>query len=322
MISGKRGMSKQHGRKYMGVTGFNLKRSKMKTRFGLPVTIFLFLGIIAFPAAANVTAWEISPQNPNVGDTLIISGTASPEEEVGISISFDKTVPVYLRKYTYEFDNIEVLNFNSFFTVRAEGVEKLNMKTKIFLPKIKSARAENGLATISSSGLPPGEYKVRVKGIAEDGVSVVKLKITSLQKLNSGEDGKFGYRYNTESIPSEVLKIKIGDTEKQVTLKPKINKLSLQPPALSEPQILSLNPETSEVEVLTSTSHGEEGKIYLAQRPRNEDSSLQDTAGEFVSKESIIENRIQEQNNKINFFYLLAGVLVGTGFYLSIRRGR
>jgi len=306
----------------MEVTIFNLNRREVKTGFCLLVTISLFLGTTAFPATASVTTWEISPQNPNVGDTLIISGLASPEEEIGISISFDKTVPVYLRKYTYEFDNIEVLNFNSFFTVRAEGVENLNMRTKIFLPKIKSARAENGLATVSSSGLPPGEYKVRVRGIAEDGVSVVKLKMTSLQKLNSGEDGKFSYRYDTESIHSEVLKIKIGDTEKQVTLKPKINKLPLQPPALSEPQILSMDPETSGAEVLTSTSHEEEGKIYLAQRPRNEDSSLQDTVGELASKESIMENRIQEQHNKINFFYLLAGVLVGTGFYLSIQRER
>ena len=52
-----------------------------------------------------------------------------------VSISFEKTVPVYLGEYTYELENIEVLNFNNLLTIRTEGVESLKVKMKMVLSK-------------------------------------------------------------------------------------------------------------------------------------------------------------------------------------------
>ncbi|AAM07808.1 hypothetical protein [Methanosarcina acetivorans] len=80
-----------------------------------------------------------------------------------ISISFEKTVPVYLREYNYEFENVEILNFNNLFTVRAEGVESLKVKMKMVLSKTESSWADDGIAIVSYSRVSPGTYKVRVE---------------------------------------------------------------------------------------------------------------------------------------------------------------
>ena len=93
----------------------------------LLVLLLIFLGLIIQPAAGEVSGWEVIPENPAIGDGLKIRGNAEPGEEVGILVSFEKTVPVYLREYSYELDGIEILDFNNQVTVRAEGVEDLNV---------------------------------------------------------------------------------------------------------------------------------------------------------------------------------------------------
>ena len=114
-------------------------KAGLKPRFCLFMILILFFGATASPAVAKVTDWKVIPENPKIGDTLIISGLATPEEEVEVSVSFEKTVPVYLREYTYEFENIEILNFNNLFTIRAEGVKNLKVKMKMFLSKTSTS---------------------------------------------------------------------------------------------------------------------------------------------------------------------------------------
>jgi hypothetical protein len=145
-----------------------------------------------------------------------------------VSVSFEKTVPVYMRKYTYEFENIEVLNFNNQFTVRAERVEDLKTKMKMVLSKTESAPANNGIAAVSFSGISPEEYKVRVDGTAEDGVSGVNLNITTVQGLKTGKDGRFSYRYRTESVSSGKLEIRLENTKREIILDIKGNAPPLQ----------------------------------------------------------------------------------------------
>lgn len=123
-------------------------RTGLEPLFCLFIIFFLLVGTLS-PASAEVAGWKVSPENPEIGDILTITGLASPEEEVGISISFEKEVPVYLRKYAYEFEKIEILNFNSLFTVKAEGVENIKVKMKMVLSKTESAWADNEIAAVS-----------------------------------------------------------------------------------------------------------------------------------------------------------------------------
>jgi len=211
-------------------------RSGLKHLFCLLIILILFFGATASPAAAKVTDWKVNPENPKIGDTLTISGLATPEKEVEISVSFEKTVPVYLREYTYEFENIEILNFNNLFTVRAEGVENLKVKMKMVLSKTESAWADGGIASVFYSGVYPGKYRVRVDGTAEDGNSGVNLKVTTVQRLNAGKDGKFSYRYSTGSVPSGKLEIKLGNSEREIIFGAERNNPVLQSPPASQVQ--------------------------------------------------------------------------------------
>ncbi|HII80341.1 MAG TPA: hypothetical protein HA261_08105 [Methanosarcina sp.] len=267
-----------------------LNRTGLKLLFCLLIVFLLLFGTVVSSANAKVTDWEVSPEIPKNGDTLVISGLASPEEEVEVSISFEKAVPVYMGEYSYEFENIEVLNFNNLFTVRAEGVENLKVKMKMVLSKTESAWADEGIATVSYSGVSPGEYKVRVEGVAEDGASVVNLRVTKVQKLKAGKDGKFNYIYQTESVPSGKLEIRLGNSERKITFDAKGNATVRQDVPASPQVQVSGGPEdrkTSELMALTGTASADQ---------------------ETVDREN--------ENQVINFFYLLTGVLAGFGVLL------
>ena len=177
-----------------------------------------------------------------------------------VSISFEKTVPVYLGEYTYELENIEVLNFNNLLTIRTEGVESLKVKMKMVLSKTETARAEDGTATVSFSGVSPGKYKIRVEGAAEEGASGVNLKVTSVQKLKAGKDGKFNYIYRTESVPSGKLEVRVGNSERKSYL---------------------MQRKTPEP---VNTENEEKRSIYLAESSWDEDNSEAAIAGEVPSK--------------------------------------
>jgi len=306
-------------------------RAEPKPLFCLLIILTLFLGVTASPAAAKVTGWELSPENPEIGDTLIISGLAFPEEEVEISVSFEKTVPVYLREYNYEFENIEILNFNNLFTVRAEGVENLKVKMKMVLSKTESAWADGGIAAVSYSGVAPGTYKVRVDGIAEDGASSVNLKVTTVQRLNAGTDGKFSYRYSTGAAPSGKLEIKVGDSKREIIFNSKGNSPSLQaPPASSQVQASeeSEERETSELAgeeptytELTDSENEDKRSIQLTASSWDEDTATAATAGEVPAKDSAKKPEIQKHENQIfSFFHLLVGIIAGAGILLIFRR--
>ncbi|WP_410508143.1 hypothetical protein RSJ42_15355 [Methanosarcina hadiensis] len=310
-----------------------LKKIELKL-FYLLIIFLLFFGTAVSSANAKVMDWEVKPENPEKGDMLIINGLASPEEEVEVSVSFGKTVPVYLKEYTYEFENIEIINFNNLFTIRAEGVENLKVKMKTILSKTESTWANEGIATISYSGVSPGAYKARVEGIAEDGASGVNLKVTTVQKLKAGKDGKFSYIYRTGSVPSGKLEVRVGDSEREIIFDSKEKAPALQgASASSEAQISGEPEDRDDSELILLTGEGsraresmdreseEKRSIYLTESSWDENNTITATAGEVPSKEPVKEQENQEDENQAtNFLYLLAGVLAGSGYLLLVRR--
>lgn len=310
-----------------------LNRTELKFLLFLLITLFLSFGAAVSSANARVTDWEISPENPKIGDTLIISGFASPEEEIEVAVSFEKTVPVYLKEYTYEFENIEFLNFNNLFTVRAEEVENLKVKIKTVIPKTESAWADEGIATVSYSGTSPGKYKVRVEGIAEDGSSGVRLKLTTIQKLKAGKDGKFSYRYGTGLLPSNRLEIKLENSEREILFDAKGNAI-MQTSAASSQIMASEEPEdrkTSKRMALTGTEpedlglteeeNDEKDSIHLTGSSWDEGRPVAAAAGKSLSKELAEKKETRKQGNKIiTPFYLFAGSLAGFGILLAVQK--
>lgn len=306
-------------------------RAGPKLLFCLLIILTLFLGATASPAAAKVTGWEISPESPKIGDALIIRGLASPEEEVEVSVSFEKTVPVYLREYSYEFENIEILNFNNLFTVRAEGVESLKVKMKMVLSKTESVWADEGIAAVFYSGVAPGTYKVKVDGISEDGASSVNLKVTTVQRVSAGKDGKFSYMYSTGSVPSGKLEIKVGDSKREIVFNVKGNSPVLQAPPTSsqvqaskeseERETSDITGEESKDTELTDSENEDKRSVRLTASSWDKDTAAAATAGEVPSKDSAKKSVIQEYENQIfSLFYLLAGIIAGAGILLIFRK--
>ncbi len=197
-----------------------LTRNSGKKILILLFSLLMFAEMTVFPASGEINGWEISPANPVAGDTLHISGTASPKEEVGLLVYFEEDVPVIGGTYTYELQNVEVPDFNNRFSVRAEGVESLFVRGKLVLWKQRSAEASGGVAVLSEERVPPGTYQLKLDGNAKSGETRVKLKVTALQVVKADSKGEFSYKYNTGSVPPGKYEITAGDYAVTVTLQP------------------------------------------------------------------------------------------------------
>lgn len=195
--------------------------------FGL-LCAFLFLGLFVSTAAAE-TEWKITPENPVVGDTLRVRGTASPEEELRAEISFEMELPVSEEgRYEYLLEEIKVPEGkNNRFTVRAEEVKNLNVSVNKFIwVNLTSEAGEDGVATISQGHVPPFTYLIFLGGealnVPDEENSSVNLTVTAAQTLKADSKGKFKFDYNTNSLPAGLYTIRIGDTEKIIELKPEM----------------------------------------------------------------------------------------------------
>ena len=183
-------------------------------------SLLMFITIAVFPASGEVSGWEISPANPVAGDTILITGSASPKEELGFLVYFEEDVPVIGGTYTYELQKVEVSDFNNCFTVRAEGVEDLYVRGKLVLWRQRNTKANEGVAVLSAERVPPGTYQLKLDGNAKNGETRVKLKVTALQVVKADSEGKFSYRYNTGSVPPGKYEITIGNYAVTVALQP------------------------------------------------------------------------------------------------------
>ncbi|WP_229395419.1 hypothetical protein [Methanosarcina sp. DH1] len=166
--------------------------------------------------ADGAGSWELTPEN-SAGDVIEIKGTGFVGDTAKVQVSFEKDVTVQDGKYEYMLENIIIPSgFDNSFTVQATGADELNVRAKIILWLTKSAKAQNGIATVSQTGVPPGTYNIRIDGKASG--STVKLKITAVQEVEVDSEGNLNYEYNTKSIPAGSFKVIIGGVEKQIEL--------------------------------------------------------------------------------------------------------
>ncbi len=232
-------------------------------------SIFVLALLTVSPVGAAVSAWEISPENPVVGDTLQIKGTASPGEEIDVTVTFEQKAPVSGGKYEYILEDVEIPDgFDNTFTVRASGVEDLNVRVKILIWITISSEATEGEATVSQSGVPPGTYMIRIDGNAESGVSKTDLKITARQRIKADSEGDFSYSYNTKAVPPGDFEIKVGGSTKTISLDSEPARvLTPIPPAIQatpaaeQVQEQEELPETREEPLGQEITPGESGEV-------------------------------------------------------------
>jgi methanogen extracellular protein (TIGR04279 family) len=190
----------------------------LKNKENLKVLFLLsvFLCLIISPRATATSSWEITPENPVVGDIMEIKGTGFTGENAEIMVTFEKEVQVIDGNYEYTLENVVIPGTNNSYTVQATGTDELNVRAKTLLWTAKSAEAKDGVATVSQEGVPAGTYTIRIDGTSN--ASSVKLKITAIQEVEVDSEGNISYEYDTNSIPAGNFEVKIGDSTKQVEL--------------------------------------------------------------------------------------------------------
>ncbi|MDF1557475.1 MAG: PGF-pre-PGF domain-containing protein [ANME-2 cluster archaeon] len=184
------------------------------------VFCIFFITAILFPSAsATVAEFYVTPENPVVGDTITISGTASPNELVKVMVSFERPVTPSDGIYLYRIYGIVVPSGSNSFTVTASDVNDLNVRLKMSLWWTKSADAIGNIATVSHSNLGSGIYDAQIDGTPMVGTSQVILNITAVQYIDADGDGKFVYSYSTSSIPIGDFQLNVGGLTRTITLR-------------------------------------------------------------------------------------------------------
>jgi hypothetical protein len=195
------------------------KRQKEIAFMITSLSVLLLILLTISPAAAAVSSWEISPEKPVPGDTLRIKGSASPEEEVEVQVTFEKTVQASGGEYEYTLQDVKIPEgFNNRFTVKASEANNLNVRVKMLIWMTKSSEASGNIATVTQSSVPPGTYQIKMDGDAKGETSTVNLKITAVQQVKADSNGDFSYSYNTKAVPPGDFEISVGGITKKVTL--------------------------------------------------------------------------------------------------------
>jgi len=194
--------------------------STLKDLLSTSIIISAFiLVLLLFSPAVSAEEWDVTPSIPYVGDNLVITGNAAPNQELTAEISFENTLFASGGKYEYSIVKVKIPNGkNNHFTVRAENVKDLHIKVKKLLWIILNKDATGGIATISQSNVPPFIYEINMYGDALEEESNVNLRITASQTITTNSEGNFKYEYDTGEMPPGNYKIKIGETSKTITL--------------------------------------------------------------------------------------------------------
>lgn len=166
---------------------------------------------------AGCSAFEVWPENPQPGDVLTISGSASPGEEIVLRSNFSMQLPVTAGRYEYQ-ARVEVPRKPNRFAVTARGVQDMNLGVKMGLWITKSFSASGGKASVSHSDIFPGEYELKVFGQALSGTSRVDLDVSAETTAVADAAGQYRQEIDTTGIPAGDYRIEILGQSRTVHL--------------------------------------------------------------------------------------------------------
>jgi hypothetical protein len=162
-------------------------------------------------SASAVTDVTILPQEPVVGDDIMVMGYGTPNSVLTAYTSFTAEVPVEEGEYEYELKNIKVPEGTDTFSVEAEKVVNLVVAVKKFgIPYSRSTNADgNGFAKISQSYVLPFTYKVSISGQAPSSEDTVALTLKGVSMIETDANGYFECSYKTNTIPAGLFIVEI-----------------------------------------------------------------------------------------------------------------
>lgn len=269
---------------------------KQKKHVFMVIFSVLILSLLTIsPSAATVSSWEISPEEPTLGDTLRIKGSASPEEKVEVKVTFENAVEASDGKYEYILENVKIPEgFDNRFTVEASKASNLNVRVKMLIWITKSSEASGNTATVTQSSVPPGNYQIKMDGDAKGKTSTVDLKITAVQQIKADSNGDFSYSYNTKAVPPGDFEISVGGITKTITLQQKETRIAKSDYSSQEKESVK-NQTPSETE---KKIEGTEAVLNLNQSTeQKEDKEIQES------------QPVKEGGLSVNTVYMLGGMV-------------
>ena len=182
--------------------------------------MIILFGILISPIYA-VSDIEISPSNPVVGDTITLTGKASPNEAINCQAWFEVNPIISPPYYGYIMNSVEIPSTPNTFKVTGENVNYVSVDVKMGIWITKRANADsNGIATVSKSNVPEGTYDMTIGGTIKDQSKPVKLKIIASTTINADENGNFKYAYKTNNIPEgTTIYLSVGGVNKEIIIK-------------------------------------------------------------------------------------------------------
>jgi len=176
---------------------------RIKRHWVIPLLLALLLLLLIVPSAAlEVSSNQVSP-----GDSIVVSGVASPGEEVTLGSSFRMDIPVIDGRYEYLAEGVSIPSKPNQFSATASNVADMNVGVKMGIWLTKSIPASSGRASISQGGIPPGRYTLKVSGRAEEGASFVQMEIRARTTVEAGSNGRYSLEMDTDGVPEGVYVI-------------------------------------------------------------------------------------------------------------------
>ena len=157
------------------------------------IAIFIFVSLCS--------AFDLSPANPNSGDRITLSGSASPGERLSFHSSFSMDLPVAGGQYEYE-TAVEIPKKPNRFTVTARNVKYLNAGVKLGIWITRQFPASGGIASISHADVPPGKYDLKMFGEALAGSTSVPVEVVAETTAQVDSEGKYELVIDTSGIPA------------------------------------------------------------------------------------------------------------------------
>ena len=224
-------------------------------------------------AGASVTDLNVNPSVVVPGDTLSISGKATPNEEVTLKSTFVMSLPVSEGKYSEEFKGIYFPTGEKTFSVRAKHIKDIRTSLgpipllgAVEYPTDGPRKATNGVARLSIS-LPvsvfgitinvDGKKDVKVYGAALDDASSVILTTDMAIKVTADKNGDFKLDLDTAGVPLGEFSIAAGGKEKTVQIvrtKPKSTPTPGPSHERDEEPVISPTPTITSTIALTPSS--------------------------------------------------------------------
>jgi hypothetical protein len=183
---------------------------------------------IALAGIAPVSAFETTIS----GNTVSVTGTASPGEQVSLRSSFTMNLPVSGGQYEYE-ANVEIPQEPNRFSVTARNVQDFNAGVKMGIWITKRFQANGGTASISHADVPPGRYSLKMFGEALPGSDTVPVEVVAETRVKADAKGKYSLDFDTSGVPAGEYRIEAAGDAKTIQIGGSSQGTSITPSATS-----------------------------------------------------------------------------------------